>query len=444
MFRRAFRSFQRIAFGYLGYSSIVWCMPDFDEKIDLPSKALAKQDPSNPSVYVIIGGGPASYVCAHTLRSEGFQGKIIVVADEQPVNSLLFGSNIKLEHLDDKFFRYGVDLKLSGVTSVDSKNSVVNLSDGTQIKYHKLCVAKEPVLQVPGIYENAHKNLENVVTLDSINDHSKLHELSNSKNVVFAGLNLKTLGVLGWLKANITVIEPNDEPLINVLGRDIANEVFNALRRQGIRIITGTPDELISDTSHLNSVKMVHNHEFRGKQTEIIPADLLVITEATAINNHCLPPELLSTDGTVHVDMFMKSANSNVYAAGRGINALDTWTEQRISPLGVSSAKTGAYAAYNMLGKSTNYSELPFRSFNIGVQVDIIGNTESHDWYWTEKINHNQLVTYFYRNKRCIGAVVYNHPEVSQKLNDAIKGGLVPSPHYWGRELSVDSILKSF
>jgi NAD(P)H-nitrite reductase large subunit len=52
----------------------------------LPERAvpyMAKRDPSNKSVFVIIGGGFAGLSCAETLRQSDYTGQIVVISSEE-------------------------------------------------------------------------------------------------------------------------------------------------------------------------------------------------------------------------------------------------------------------------------------------------------------------------------------------------------------------------
>lgn len=43
---------------------------------------MSARDPENTKTVVIVGGGPASAICAESLRQEGFTGRIVMVCRE--------------------------------------------------------------------------------------------------------------------------------------------------------------------------------------------------------------------------------------------------------------------------------------------------------------------------------------------------------------------------
>ncbi len=104
---------------------------------------MAKRDPANKKVYVIIGGGPAGLNCAETLRQSNYTGEILVISDDNlmPYDRTLLtkviatGDASKFKLREDSFLAaHDINYKLNTrAQSVDTAAKTVKLSDGSVI-----------------------------------------------------------------------------------------------------------------------------------------------------------------------------------------------------------------------------------------------------------------------------------------------------------------------
>lgn len=106
---------------------------------DMKSKrvnSMAKRDPNDKSVYVIVGGGPAALACAENLRQMDYTGRIIIITEENAVPydrthlSKWMVPNIdKIVLRNDSFLReYDIEvMKNSKVSSIDTKEKKIRI-----------------------------------------------------------------------------------------------------------------------------------------------------------------------------------------------------------------------------------------------------------------------------------------------------------------------------
>src|SRR5215211_6201972 len=134
---------------------------------------------SHDQTFVIVGAGLAGSKAAETLRAEGFDGRVVMVGDEQerpyerpPLSKDYLRGEAERSTIfvHDEGFYADQDIELrSGraVAHLDTLIGQVGLDDGTRLRYDRLLIATgaEPRrLSVPG------EALDGVVYLRSVAD----------------------------------------------------------------------------------------------------------------------------------------------------------------------------------------------------------------------------------------------------------------------------------
>ena len=117
------------------------------------------------NAYVIAGAGLAGAKAAETLRSEGFDGPVVLIGDEEerpyerpPLSKDYLVGKAEREtiyvHPENWYAENKVELRLgSPVTAIDRAGRQVALADGSQVGYAKLLLAtgsSPRLLTVPG------------------------------------------------------------------------------------------------------------------------------------------------------------------------------------------------------------------------------------------------------------------------------------------------------
>ena len=105
------------------------------------------------STYVVVGGGLAGAKAVETLRAEGFEGELVLVAAEavQPYErpplskAFLMGKAERASvfvHDDGWYAEHDVDLRLSTrAVALDTAAHAVTLDDGSVLAYDRLLLA---------------------------------------------------------------------------------------------------------------------------------------------------------------------------------------------------------------------------------------------------------------------------------------------------------------
>src|SRR4051794_11302671 len=203
---------------------------------------------STDQTIVIVGASLAGAKAAETLRTEGFDGRLVLVGAETelpyerpPLSKELLAGTVTRESLlvhEAEFYdRQGIDLRLGcRATSIDPARDEVTLDDGERLRYHRLLLttgAEPRRLSVPGA------DLDGVLYLRDVADSEALRaRLDRGGPVVVVGA--------GWIGAEVaasarnrglevTVVEPLEVPLLRVLGREVGGIYRDLHADHGVR-----------------------------------------------------------------------------------------------------------------------------------------------------------------------------------------------------------------
>uniref|UniRef100_A0A3Q3GWW2 Apoptosis inducing factor mitochondria associated 4 n=1 Tax=Labrus bergylta TaxID=56723 RepID=A0A3Q3GWW2_9LABR len=163
-------------------------------------KAMCSIVPDVKHTILLIGGGPASLVCAETLRQNCYQGRIIIITkDNMPPfdkPKLSKAMNVDPDSIllrsSDFYQQHGIEVwTQKEVVSVNPANKAVKLSNGTLQCYDQLLIStgcRARPLNCPGA------DLKGVKLLQSFEDAKEIHSSCLGHKV--KGVRLKSGAVL--------------------------------------------------------------------------------------------------------------------------------------------------------------------------------------------------------------------------------------------------------
>src|ERR1700759_2278481 len=205
--------------------------------------------PSGPT-FVIVGASLAGARAAEGLRTEGFEGQIILIGHEShypyerpPLSKgYLLGTEDRdsfVVHEQAWYADHGVDLRLgTGVTAIDRDLRQLTLSTGETLGYDKLLLttgATPRLLPVPGATANG------VMYLRSVDDSDRLRQtLASASSVVVVGA--------GWIGPEVAPVfaDLHREHGVDLrLGAEVERINVSADGVTGVRLADGT--ELSAD-----------------------------------------------------------------------------------------------------------------------------------------------------------------------------------------------------
>ncbi|XP_048374554.1 apoptosis-inducing factor 3-like [Sphaerodactylus townsendi] len=329
-------------------------------------KPMSRRNPVTRKMVLLLGAGPAALVCAETLRQEGFTGRIVMVTkgEHLPFDKTKLSKDMAAKaeslYLRPQSFLDTHDIEVwkeKEVVSVDLPNKTTYFGDGSSQAYDSLLIAtgSDPKrLRVPGA------NLRNVCYLQTPEDANRILQLAFGKRVVIVGasfIGMELASSLSTKALSIHIIEKLESAYKESLGPEVGEVAMKMLHEQGVLFSLKTEvAELRGEHGKVTHVLLDDGH--------MLLADVVVIGIGVTPNTRFLQGSAieLDKDGSVLVDLFMRTKVPDVFAAGDAVSfpvALFDWKHAPIHHWQVAQAH-GHVAALNILQRQEKLHTVPF------------------------------------------------------------------------------------
>jgi 3-phenylpropionate/trans-cinnamate dioxygenase ferredoxin reductase component len=318
--------------------------------------------------FVIVGGGLAGGKAAETLRAEGFDGPVVLVAGEPEVpyerpplsKGYLLGKADRESprvHPPAWYREQDVDLRTGvGATLLDPAAHRLTLDTGEELTYAKLLLATGSSarrLPVPGT------DLDGVRYLRTLADSDRLlADLSGGgRRVVIVGAGWIGLEVAAAARHHgneVTIVEPQPTPLHAVLGPEMGRVFARLHRAQGVDLFTDTVVREIRGTG--GRVESVVTDGHAG-----LPADLVVVGIGASPNVELAAGAGLEVENGVVTDDALRASAPDVFAAGDVASSFHPLYGRYVRVEHWANALNGGpAAARSMLGQAVSYDRVPY------------------------------------------------------------------------------------
>lgn len=258
----------------------------------------------------------------------------------------------------EQFRESGVEIHTKHeVTDVDFSSKKIKVKNLTtdeilEESYDKLMIASGARAIIPPI---KNIDLENVVTLKSMDDGNKLRELMSNdeyKKVAIIGagfIGLEAVEAAKHRGKEVTVIQLQDRVLQEVFDKDITDLLEEELRESGVNLLLSeTVVELIGDEK-VSKVKTDKRE---------IDADIVILATGVKPNTDFLKADEIKMlrNGAIVVDSYGRTSVEDVYSAGdcATINNLITGKEAYV-PLATGANKLGRIVGENLAGQNNSF-----------------------------------------------------------------------------------------
>ncbi len=339
--------------------------------------------------YVVVGGGLAGAKAVEALRSEAFDGRIVLFGAEThrpyerpPLSKDYLMGRAEREkafvHPEEWYAEHDVELRSSTqVTAVDPSAHEVETEGGDRQAYDKLLIATGASprrLTIPGA------DLDAVAYLRSIDDSERI------KSALRPGARIAIIGG-GWIGlevaaaaraagADVTVLEGAHLPLLRVLGSEMATIFADLHTSHGV--------DLRCDIS----VAGIESEADGGAAVALgdgarVPADLVIVGVGILPNTTLAEDAGLRVDNGIVVDEHLRSSDPDIFAAGDVANAYHPVLRRQLRVEHWANAlHQPSVAARSMLGQEASYGRLPYfftDQYDLGMEYFGYADPDDYD-----------------------------------------------------------------
>jgi len=323
--------------------------------------------------FVVVGANLCGGTAVHTLRQEGFDGRIVLVGEEPdlpyerpPLSKEYLRGEQSSESLlvqpASWYENTGVELRLGiRATAVDPRGRTVELSDGQRLPYDAILLATGGRPR-----KLAGDSVERVLYLRTVLDADRIRsELEPGRHLVVVGagfIGAEVAASARTLGLEVTCLEMLDVPLEHALGREMGRVYADIHREHGVDLRTGEGVESIEQTNGGVLVRTTRGAAIEG--------DAVVVGVGIEPNVELGESAGAKIDNGIVVDEFCRTSIEGVFAAGDVANHMHPVFGRHVRVEHFDNAiKHGAAAARNMMGKAEPYDD--------------------PHWFWSDQYDQN-------------------------------------------------------
>jgi 3-phenylpropionate/trans-cinnamate dioxygenase ferredoxin reductase subunit len=387
-----------------------------------------------PQTFVIVGAALAGAKAAETLRTEGFDGRVVLVGAESerpyerpPLSKEYLRGEAGREqvyvHPDGFYEENEIELRRrTSVAAIDAASHEAVLESGERLPFDRLLLATGAAprkLDVPG------HDLEGVYYLRDVEDSDVLRArlAAGSGRVVVIGA--------GWIGSevaassrvkglDVVLVEMAEVPLERVLGRQLG-EIYRDIHvDHGVDFRGGVSLERFEGGAG-GAVELVVLAD-----GTVIDCDFVVVGVGVLPRVGLAEASGLDVDNGVLVDDKLETSAPGVFAAGDVANAMHPFVGRRIRVEHWSNAlNQGPAAARNMLGAGQPYNRVPYFFSD---QYDVGMEYSGYPIEWDEVVFRGDLaarefIAFWLQDSRVIAGMNVNVWGVNEQVQELIRSG---------------------
>ena len=383
---------------------------------------------------VIVGGGLAAGTAATELREAGYDGDLVLFADEPVVpyerpplsKDLLRGEKDAASTYvqpADWYAEHDVVVRTgTRVTVLDLDADAVHTDHG-ETPFSSLLLATGarartlPLEGTAGVEVRYLRSLADAETLRG--------RLGPDRRLLVVGagwIGMEVAASARQLGTSVTVVEPHEQPLLTVLGPEIGARFAAVHRAHGVDLRTGT--------------SLDHLEDGRAVLTDgsTVPVDTVLVGVGAVPNDDLARASGLDVDNGVLVDAGLRTSHRRVFAAGDVANALHPLLGERIRVEHWQNAiGQGRAAARALLGEPVSYEDVPYfftDQYDLGMEYfGHLGSAGFDDLRIEDGPSDDAFAAFWSRQGRVVAAMHVNEWDRSDELKQRVEEGLRAAVH---------------
>lgn len=404
--------------------------------------------PSQP--VVIVGAGLAGAKAAETMRTDGYDGPIMLIGQEphrpyeRPgLSKALLRGERDLESIsvhDPEFYAaHDIELRTGiRVAAIHAGAATVETESGETIAYGQLLLAtgsRPRRLRIPGA------ELDGIHLLRTIDDATTLHgAIAAAEHVAIVGggwIGSEVAASARQLGKEVTLIDPMSVPLQRAMGIEVGSIYRDLHDEHGVDLRPATTVESFTGN---DTVSMVHT------STGDIAADVVVVGVGATPRLELAESAGLTLDNGISVDEFLRTSNSRIFAAGDIASAWNPTLGTRLRVEHWSNAlNQGIAAGHTMAGTPTSYGRLPYFFSD---QYDLGMEYTGHAPHWDQVVfrgdlSEREFIAFWLDDGTIVAAMNANIWDVTDSLTSLVHSrASIPADVLADNTTSLDSLLE--
>jgi NADPH-dependent 2,4-dienoyl-CoA reductase/sulfur reductase-like enzyme len=377
---------------------------------------------------VVVGGGLAAGTAVTTLRDLGYDGDLVVFADEPhppyerpPLSKELLRGEKEAEatyvQAAEWYAEHDVVVRTgTRVTMLDLETDTVHTDVG-ETPFSTLLLATGARPRTLPIEPT---DAVQVHYLRTLADASLLQgRLGPDRRLLVVGagwIGMEVAASARQLGTTVTVVDPAEQPLVAVLGPQIGARFADVHRAHGVDLRTGTA------LDHLEGGRALLTD---GTTIEV---DTVLVGVGAVPNDDLAREAGLAVDNGVLVDAGLRTDHPRILAAGDVANALHPGLGERIRVEHWQNAiGQGRAAAHALLREPVSYAELPYfftDQYDLGMEYFGHLGEAGFDTLRVEPGDSDDaFAAYWSRGERLVAAMHVNQWDRSEELKEGVRAG---------------------
>jgi 3-phenylpropionate/trans-cinnamate dioxygenase ferredoxin reductase component len=377
----------------------------------------------------IVGGGLAAAEAAKTLRSEGYDGRLVVVTEEPlppyerpPLTKEYLRGEATPDALlaqPAAFYEESRVELLTGRRAVrlDPRKRSLALDDGTAMGFDRLLLATGARAMRPAV---AGIDEPWVHLLRTAADADRLREAARAAgSAVVAGggwIAAEAAASLRQMGLDVTLVVPGGEVLERHLGPAVGRAFTELHERHGVRVERGARVRAFVEAAGRRDVRLLDGR--------VVTGDLAVAGFGASPAVELAAEAGLEVDNGIVADERLMTRADGIFVAGDVASAWHPRYGQRVrSEHWDNARRQGRTAARNMLGGAEPYDRLPFffsDQFELG--MELIGRSGAGDRVLVRRQEAGMVVAWV-RDARVVAAMHTNLWNTRKALERLVSSG---------------------